>query len=77
MVGGVEGGLGLVRAGVAARELRAVVAGDVEEPLLVLLLLTSPLSSPHHNIQHSNTLQTQVKTQIHEYTKVILLIESN
>ena len=36
----------------------------------------SPLT-PHHNIQHSNTLQTQVKTQIHEYTKVILLIESN
>ena len=36
----------------------------------------SPLT-PHHNIQHSNTPQTQVKTQIHEYTKVILLIESN
>ena len=31
MMGGVEGGLGLVRAGVAARELRAVVAGDIEE----------------------------------------------
>ena len=50
MVGGVEGGLGLVRAGVAARELRAVVAGDVEEPLLVLLLLlvATTLSSGFH-----------------------------
>ena len=50
MMGGVEGGLGLVRAGVAARELRAVVAGDVEEALLLLLLLlvATPLSSGFH-----------------------------
>ena len=49
MMGGVEGGLGLVRAGVAARELRAVVAGDVEEALLLLLLLVATtLSSGFH-----------------------------
>ena len=48
MMGGVEGGLGLVRAGVAARELRAVVAGDVEEPLLLLLLVATTLSSGFH-----------------------------
>ena len=50
MVGGVEGGLGLVRPGVAARELRAVVAGDVEEALLLLLLLlvATTLSSGFH-----------------------------
>ena len=48
MVGGVEGGLGLVRAGVAARELRAVVAGDVEEALLMLLLVATTLSSGFH-----------------------------
>ena len=33
MVGRVEGGFRLVRPRVAARELGAVVAGDVEEPL--------------------------------------------
>ena len=48
MMGGVEGGLGLVRAGVAARELRAVVAGDVEEALLLLLLVATTLSSGFH-----------------------------
>ena len=49
MMGGVEGGLGLVRPGVAARELRAVVAGDVEEALLLLLLLVATtLSSGFH-----------------------------
>ena len=47
MVGGVEGGLGLVRPGVAAGELRAVVAGDVEEALLLLLVATT-LSSGFH-----------------------------
>ena len=49
----------------AARPGSPIAAADI-----------SPLT-PHHNIQHSNTLQTQVKTQIHEYTKVILLIETN
>ena len=49
MMGGVEGGLGLVRPGVAAGELRAVVAGDVEEALLLLLLLVATtLSSGFH-----------------------------
>ena len=48
MMGGVEGGLGLVRPGVAARELRAVVAGDVEEALLLLLLVATTLSSGFH-----------------------------
>ena len=47
MMGGVEGGLGLVRPGVAAGELRAVVAGDVEEALLLLLVATT-LSSGFH-----------------------------
>ena len=50
MMGGVEGGLGLVRPGVAAGELRAVVAGDVEEALLLLLLVlvATTLSSGFH-----------------------------
>ena len=49
MMGGVEGGLGLVRPGVAAGELRAVVAGDVEEALLLLLVLVATtLSSGFH-----------------------------
>ena len=49
MMGGVEGGLGLVRPGVAARELRAVVAGDVEEALLLLLVVVATtLSSGFH-----------------------------
>ena len=49
MMGGVEGGLGLVRPGVAAGELRAVVAGDVEEALLLLLVVVATtLSSGFH-----------------------------
>ena len=50
MMGGVEGGLGLVRPGVAAGELRAVVAGDVEEALLLLLVATTLSSGFHRRV---------------------------